>query len=113
MAINPGVKNFDVVKRSDFPLTLTFKDSTGSAMNLNGYTVAAQVWDINRKVKFADFDITYTNRTGGVIDIALTDAQTDNFIVGTLKYDVKLTDPNGDKFYVLEGKLFISEGYTA
>ena len=50
MAINPGVKNFDVVKRSDFPLTLTFKDSTGSAMNLNGYTVAAQVWDIIEKL---------------------------------------------------------------
>ena len=51
MAIIPATKNFDVVKKSDFPLRLTFKDSTGSAMSLNGYTVSAQVWDVSRKVK--------------------------------------------------------------
>jgi len=30
-----------------------------------------------------------------------------------LFYDVLLTEPGGNKFYYLEGKLFISEGYTA
>ena len=31
MAIIPAKKNFDVVKRADFPLTLTFKDANGNA----------------------------------------------------------------------------------
>ena len=35
MAIIPGVKNFDLTKRADFGLQLKFKDSTGSAINLN------------------------------------------------------------------------------
>ena len=46
-------------------------------------------------------------------DLKLSDTDTENFSLTILDYDVKLTDPNGDKFYVLEGKLFISEGYTA
>ena len=113
MAIIPAKKNFDVVKRADFPLTLTFKDGNGNALSLNGYTVAAQVWDLNRKIKFADWGITYTNRSGGIIDIALSDVQTDSFLVGTLKYDVKLTEPSGDEHYYIKGNLNVSEGYTA
>ena len=112
MAIIPANKNFDLVKRADFDLRLTFKDSTSSAIDLTGYTVSAQVWDTNRKVKFADWGITYTNRSGGIVDIALTDTQTDNFLVGTLKYDVKLTEPSGDEYYYIRGNLNVSEGYT-
>tara|TARA_Y100000401_G_scaffold16924_1_gene11448 strand:- start:652 stop:993 length:342 start_codon:yes stop_codon:yes gene_type:complete len=112
MAIIPATKNFDVVKKADFPLRLTFKDSTGSAISLNGYTVSAQVWDVNRKVKFADWGVTYTNRGSGIVDIKLTDIQTDNFIVGTLKYDVKLTEPSGDEYYYIKGNLNVSQGYT-
>ena len=112
MAIIPGSKNFDVYKRADFGLRLTLKDSTSSAIDLTGYTVAAQVWDIDRKVKFADWGITYTNRSGGIVDIKLTDAQPDNFIVGTLKYDVKLTEPSGDEYYYIKGNLNVTEGYT-
>ena len=106
MAIIPGKKNFDVYKRSDFPLRLTIKDG-------NGYTVAAQVWDVDRRVKFADWGITYTNRGAGIVDIALTDVQTASFIVGTLKYDVKLTEPSGDEYYYIKGNLNVSQGYTA
>ena len=113
MAVIPATKNFDVVKRSDFPLKLTFKDSNGDAINLTGYTVAAQVWDTDRKIKFADWGVTYTNRSSGIIDIKLTDVQTDNFIVGTLKYDVKLTEPSGDEYYYIKGNLNVTQGYTA
>ena len=53
MAIIPGKKNFTVERRADFPIRLTFKDSTGSAINLTGYTVAAQVYNEDRSTKFA------------------------------------------------------------
>ena len=36
MAIIPGKKNFTVDRRADFPIRLTFKDSTGSAIDLTG-----------------------------------------------------------------------------
>ena len=113
MAVIPGKKNFTVQRRADFPLRLTFKDSTGSAINLTGYTVAAQVYDDSRSTKYADFTVTYTNRTGGIVDIKLEDTDTANFTPDILKYDVLLTDGSGNKEYYLEGTLFVSEGYTA
>ena len=113
MAVIPGKKNFTVQRRADFPLRLTFKDSTGSAINLTGFTVAPQVYDDSRTTKYADFTVAYTNRTGGIVDISLSDTDTANFIPDILKYDVLLTDGSGNKEYYLEGTLFISEGYTA
>ena len=113
MAIIPGKKNFNVERRADFPIRLTFKDSTGSAIDLTGYTVAAQVYDESRSTKYADWSITYTNRGSGIIDMSLSDTDTANFTPDILFYDVLLTEPGGNKNYYLEGKLFISEGYTA
>ena len=66
MAIIPKQKvDFDVVRRSDFPITLTFKDNTSSAINLTGYTVAATVWDEARTNKYADWSVSITNATAG------------------------------------------------
>ena len=105
--------NFTIQRRADFPVRLIFKDSAGTAVNLTGFTVEAQVWNRERSNKFADFGVTYTDRANGTIDIKLTDTQTATFSLNILEYDILLTDPNGDKMYYLEGTLFISEGYTA
>ena len=112
MAIIPGKKNFTVDRRADFPIRLTFKDSTGSAIDLTGYTVAAQVWEETRTTKYADWTVAYTDRSSGIVDISLTDTQTATFSPSILFYDVLLTEPGGLKNYYLEGKLFINEGYT-
>tara|TARA_B100001093_G_scaffold142651_1_gene135090 strand:- start:185 stop:529 length:345 start_codon:yes stop_codon:yes gene_type:complete len=114
MAIIPKKStDFTVVRRSDFPLTLTIKDSTSSAVNLTGYTVAGEVYDVGRTKKYADWNITYTNRSGGIVDIDLTDEQTTTFTKDSLSYDIKLTQPNGKEFVYLRGKLNMLEGYTA
>ena len=113
MAVIPGKKNFTVQRRADFPLRLTFKDSTGSAINLTGFTVSAQVYDDPRTTKYADFTTTYTDRAAGSVSIGLTDVQTATFTPDILKYDVLLVDGSGDKEYYLEGTIFVSEGYTS
>ena len=112
MAIIPATKDFTVDRRADFGLRLTFKDSTGTGINLTGYTVAAQVWEETRTTKYADWTVTYTNRTTGTVDISLSDTQTATFSPNELKYDVLLTEPSGNKNYYLQGTLYISEGYT-
>ena len=113
MAITPATYNMTVQRRADHSIQLVFKDSSSAAINLTGYTVAAQVWDEPRSNKYADFTVTYTNRATGTVDIALTDTQTATFSPDVLKYDVVLTNPSGLKEYYLEGTIFISEGYTA
>ena len=112
MAIKPGTYNMTVQRRSDHKIKLIFKDSNNSAINLTGYTVAAQVWDEPRSNKYADWTVTYTNRAAGTVHIALTDTQTADFTPEVLKYDVVLTDTNGLKEYYLEGTIFVSEGYS-
>ena len=113
MAITPGTYNMTVQRRADHSIQLVFKDNNNTAINLTGFTVAAQVWDEPRSNKYADFAVTYTNRSTGTVDIALTDTQTETFTPDVLKYDVALTNPAGLKEYYLEGTIFVSEGYTA
>mgnify|MGYP003133940637 FL=1 len=113
MAVSPGTYNFTVQRRSDHDIQLVFKDSTSSAINLTGYTVAAQVWDESRSNKYADFAVAYTNRATGTVNISLTDTQTATFSPNILEYDVLLTNPAGLKEYYLQGKIYVSEGYTA
>ena len=113
MAIEPGTYNFTLQRRSDHDLDLVFKDSSNAAINLTGFTVAAQVWEETRTTKFADFTVASTNRTNGQVKLSLTDTQTATFTPNVLKYDVLLTNGSGKKEYYLEGTIFVSEGYTA
>ena len=113
MAIEPGIYNFTLQRRSDHTIPLIFKDNNNAAINLTGFTVAAQVWEQTRTTKYADWAITYTDRANGIIDMNLTDTDTATFTPSILFYDVLLTDGSGSKNYYLEGKLFVSEGYTA
>jgi len=113
MAIEPGTYNFTLQRRSDHSIPLVFKDSSNAAINLTVYTVFAQVWEETRTTKYADFAVTYTNRSTGSISISLTDTQTATFIPDTLKYDVLLQNPAGLKEYYLEGTITMSQGYTA
>lgn len=112
MSVQPGQHNIEVQRRADYNLSLQFKDSTGSAINLTGWTAYAQVWNQGRTTKYADFAITYTNRATGQIKIALTDTQTAAF-PNEAFYDVLLEDTAGLRNYYLEGIVYVSEGYTA
>jgi hypothetical protein len=112
MAISPGTYNISLQRRSDYSIQLQFKDNTGTAINLTGWTVAAQTWNANRTTKYADFTVVYTNRSTGTVTISLTDEQTTTFPDETY-YDVLLINPSGLREYYLEGTIFVSEGYTA
>ena len=113
MAISPATYNFTLQRRSDHTIPLEFKDGDNNAINLTGFTVAAQVWEETRTTKFADFSVSYTNRAAGSVSITLTDTQTATFSLDILKYDVLLIDGSGNKEYYLEGTIFVSEGYTS
>ena len=112
MAISPGIYNISLQRRADYSITLQFKDSTDAAINLAGWTVAAQVWNQDRTTKYADFTVTYTDRSTGTVAIALADEQS-ALLPNEAYYDVLLTNPSGLKEYYLKGSIYVSEGYTA
>ena len=112
MTASPGKYNISLQRRADYSLALQFKDSTGAAINLTGWTAYAQAWNKQRTTKYADFAITYTNRASGQITISLTDTQTTTF-PDECYYDVLLENPSALREYYLEGTIYVSEGYTA
>ena len=59
MAITPGTYNMTVQRRADHSIQLVFKDNNDTAINLTGFTVAAQVWDEPRSNK----SVSYTHLT--------------------------------------------------
>jgi hypothetical protein len=111
MSIHPGRYDDTIQRRVVYDLTLQFKDSNDRAIDLTGWTVAAQIWDKARTTEYADFTVTYTDQVNGLIKIALTDVQTTS-LPDTCYYDVLLTDTTGRKEYYLEGTFYVSEGYT-
>ena len=112
MAVAPGTYNISLQRRADYYVTLQFKDAADTAIDLTGWTVAAQAWDKTRTTKHADFAVDYTDRAAGTVKISLTDEQT-ALLPNEAYYDVLLTDTANVKEYYLEGILYVSEGYTA
>ena len=111
MAVQPGTYNFTLQRRADHNVTLQFKDSNDAAIDLTGWTVAAQAWNKARSKKYADFGIVYTDRSNGQVTISLSDADTIGFI-DALYYDVLVTDSAGTKEYYLEGIISVDQSYT-
>ena len=112
MSIQPGRYDDTIQRRVVYDLTLQFKDINDKFIDLTGWTVAAQIWDKGRTVKYADFNVIYRDRVNGLVEIALTDIETTS-LPDTCYYDVLLTDTTGRKEYYLEGTFYVSEGYTA
>ena len=113
MAVAPGTYDMTIQRRSDHTVSVTLKDSGGSAVNLTGYTLASQVWDSGRSTKAADATVSVTNASGGAFDWKLTDTQTTGFTADEYKYDVRLTNPAGLHEYWIDGTIYMDEGYTA
>ena len=112
MAISPGLHNIIVQRGADWSEPIELTDDNDAAIDLAGYTITAQAWDKDREVKYADFAITYTNRTLGKFELSLTDTQTAAF-PDKLYYDLLLEyTPTGKKEYYLEGTITVSQGYT-
>ncbi len=108
---NPAKHNLTIQRNSTVPLDITFK-AGGVVTDITGYTFAASVFSVDGSQNFADFTVTYTNRSQGKVSFKLTPAQTATFIPNELVYDVKYKQPNNDEFYLLEGIIFVSDGLT-
>ena len=113
MAIAPATYNITVQRRSDHQESIKLTDNNGTAIDLTGFTIAAQVWSVDRTKKFADWTVAFPNRTNGEFTIKLSSTQTTTFFPDKLAYDVLVINGSGLKEYYLEGSIIMSEGYTS
>lgn len=113
MSVHPARYDDELQRRARYEMELQFEDDENNPTDLTGWTVASQIWNVDRTTKYLDFTVTYTNRTNGEVKLSLTDVQTATLTVNKCYYDVLLTNPSGNKDYYIQGTFYVSEGYTS
>lgn len=109
--INPARYDITIHQGATFELPLRYKDASGVPVNMSGYTVTAQLWNKYGTVKLADFLTPWKAQASGYFAIRL-EANTTSGITEQGQYDVMITEPDNDKYYLLQGTAFIDLGLT-
>ena len=99
------ISNIFIDAGADYLITVTVTDSSGSALDLTGYTAAAQ---IRKTYESSAATVAFTvafasDRTTGQLDLTLTGAQTAAVTQGRYVYDVLITSGAGALTRVVEG----------
>ena len=109
--IEPGNYDITIHQGATFELSLQYKDSQGNGVDMTGYLVAGKMVNRLNTVTQATFNVTWENQTAGKFKLKLL-AETTATITTESQYDVLITEPNGDKFYLLQGRAFLDPGFT-
>lgn len=81
--------------------------SSGAPINLSGYTFDADICYLSGG-RVTSFVPSIVSVVSGIVDLALTPAQTADFTEGSYTYDVNATSINGERYYWLKGAVTVS-----
>lgn len=109
--VDPAVYNITIHQGATFEMALQYKDSNGAPINMSGYTVQAQLWNRLGTSKITNFTQQWTAQASGSFKLRLAASVTSG-ITEQGQYDVMITEPSGDKYYLLQGNAFIDLGLT-
>jgi hypothetical protein len=109
--IEPGKYDITIHQGATFELPLQYKDSTGTPVNMSGYTASGTLWNRTGTSKLAAFDLPWTAQASGMFKMRL-EASVTSGLSEQGQYDILITEPSGDKFYLLEGNAFLNLGLT-
>ena len=109
--IEPGNYDITIHQGATFSLNLQYKDAAGNGVDMSGYTIAGKLSNRLNTATVATFTTLFVNQTNGEFKIKLNAATTATMTEECL-YDILITEPGGDKFYLLQGRSFINPGIT-
>ena len=105
------ISNLYIDAGTTFSAIITVNDSHNNPLNLDGYTVAAQLRKSYGSTTAYDFASSVYDETSGKIQIALTATQTSSIKPGRYLYDIEITTGT-TKSRVAEGLVIISPEIT-
>ena len=108
---DPGVLDITIHQGATYNLDLQYLDSTGAGVDMTGSTVESKIVDQSYASVIATFTSTFTDRTTGKFNLKLSSTITAGITVGGL-YDVLITEPGGEKFFLVEGRAILNPGIT-
>ena len=109
--VDPGVLDITIHQGATFNLDLQYLDSTGTGVDMTGYIVESKIVDRTTTNTLATFTTSFTDRAVGKFKLKLSSAVT-TAITSEGLYDVLVTEPAGDKFFLLQGRTRLDPGIT-
>jgi hypothetical protein len=108
------ITNLYIDQGATFNSVVTLKNQDGTAMNLNGYTVASQFRKSYQSSVANSFTASvYGAAANGQVRLQLSAAASSAIKAGRYLYDVEITNTfSGEKFRVLEGIVILSPEIT-
>tara|TARA_B100002019_G_scaffold198723_1_gene172174 strand:+ start:179 stop:511 length:333 start_codon:yes stop_codon:yes gene_type:complete len=107
-----SISNIFIDQGATFTTTVTVTDANGDAVNLSGYSVAAQIRKTFLSSTATAFTATISNASSGEITISLSPTQTAALEAGRFVYDVVITASGGTKTRVVEGQVTVNPSVT-
>jgi len=109
-----GTHNITIEKRATFSITLTIKNSDGSAFDLSNSTLASQIRIDSSNALQAAFTTTVVGAPAdGVATLSLTKTQTSALSTAASSYDLFVDKNDGTSEKLLKGSVTIIENETA
>ncbi len=109
--IEPGNYDITIHQGATFSLDLQYKDSAGVGVNMSGNSVAGKLVNRLNTATVATFTTSWIDQSLGKFKIKLS-ASTTAGITSECQYDIMITEPGLDKYYLLQGRVFIDPGFT-
>ena len=106
------IANLFIDQGTDFSITVDVTDAAGTALNLSGYSAAAQ---IRKTYASSAISATFTTSIAaatGQVTLSLTDTETTNLEAGRYVYDLNINSSSGQKTRVVEGQATVTPGVT-
>lgn len=109
--MDPAHYDITIHQGATFQLALQYNDSAGVPVNMSGYVLEAELWNRTGTDKLADFETPWISQASGMFKMRLSSAVTSG-ITEQGQYDLIITEPSGDKYYLLQGTAYIDLGLT-
>ena len=108
---DPGTLDITIHQGATYSLDLQYLDSTGAGVDMTGFTVESKIVDQSYSNVIATFTCTFTDRTTGKFNLKLSSTITAGITTAGL-YDVLITEPAGERFFLLQGRTALDPGIT-
>lgn len=113
-----GFHHFIIEQGATFGHTLTLKDSSGSVVNLTGYTAAEMDLRLNPDSTTSVATLTVANgritlgASAGTVTLNISASDTAALTASEGVYDLEITDAQSNIFRILEGTYTIRRGVS-
>lgn len=106
------IANIFIDQGTDFSITVDVTDTSGGALNMSGYSAAAQIRKTYGSSSVSSTFTTSIAEATGQVTLSLTDTQTTALESGRYVYDLNVTSTGGITTRVVEGQAIVTPGVT-